>query len=98
MSHRQKFDQIVPRVPRGTSPAEALKNLTTRQQRLIASVVASREAEPLAARKAAEKTFRATARAMQAGVPAVVLAEALGVSRARVYQMRDEADQSTRSH
>lgn len=65
--------------------------LTRSQQRALDSVLSSRETEPERVQAAVLATKAKVAKALRVGVPAVVLAEALGVSRARVYQMRDEA-------
>lgn len=71
------------------------QQLTRSQQRALDAVLAARAVEPERVHAVVLITKAKVAKALDAGVPAVVLAERLGVSRARVYQMRDEAKAST---
>lgn len=71
------------------------QQLTRSQQRALDAVLAARSVEPDRVQAAVLTTKVKVAKALDAGVPAVVLAEHLGVTRARVYQMRDEAAAST---
>lgn len=79
------------RVTPGTSMDEVYSSLTKTQQRKIAAVEKARENEPVAIKAAQNKAREAVRKALEAGVPARILADRLSVSPARVYQMRDEA-------
>lgn len=65
--------------------------LTETQERLLAGAVAAHRDEPRRVQEARYPTKERVLLALEVGVPAAVLADALGVSRARVYQIRDEA-------
>lgn len=89
------------RIPKGVTTAEVVRMLTPQQNRRIRQLVESREREAkLEARYAAEKaqasqgTGRAVTVALAEGVPAAVLAAEIGVTTARIYQMRDAAKTS----
>lgn len=66
--------------------------LTKRQQRLIEDILSAKAAEPGLIRAVQHKTHDKVRRAMERGIPAPILASVMNVSRARVYQMRDQAD------
>lgn len=66
--------------------------LTKRQQRLITDILSAKAAEPDLLRAVQHKTHDKVRRAMERGIPAPILAAVLDVSRARVYQMKDQAD------
>lgn len=76
-----------------TKPTSVLdRPLTKSQERAIAAVTKAREEEAHKIQAVAQVTYTKVAKALKAGVPAVVLASRLGVSRARIYQMRDQAE------
>lgn len=69
----------------------AVDHLTRSQRRALNAVLSARTAQADRVHAAVLATKMKVVKALEAGVPAVLLAEHLGVSRARVYQMRDEA-------
>lgn len=79
------------RVTPGTSLDEIYNSLTKTQQKKIESVEKARENEPAAIKAVQNKAREAVRKALDAGVPARILAGRLSVSPARVYQMREEA-------
>lgn len=68
--------------------------LTAEQQEALAEVLAEKdkgERIDQEAKRQAQRTNARVARALSRGVPAAVLAQHLGVSAQRVYQMRDNS-------
>lgn len=68
-----------------------IDNLTAKQRRRYESVKRMRESEDMRVRRAMNITREAVRVALEVGVPARLLATALSLSHARIYQMRDEA-------
>lgn len=79
------------RVKPGTSLQEAFAALSARQQARVAAIETAREKEDEAIRAVLNRSREGVRKALDAGVPARIIAERIGVSSARVYQMRDEA-------
>lgn len=75
----------------GWTNEEALAALSPDQTYLLQTVEHARDEEPYRIREALNVTREAVRQALAAGVPARLLADLLGVSAARVYQMRDQA-------
>lgn len=79
------------RVKPGSTIDEVFQSLSRSQHRHVEAVLAAREQEPEALRAVQNRAYSAVLRAMESGVPARLLADRLGVSPARIYQMREEA-------
>lgn len=79
------------RMSRGVSVADAYEQLTARQRRALNAVRKARDEEDAAVQEVLSRSYRATLDALNAGVPARVIADDLGISAARVYQLRDLA-------
>lgn len=79
------------RIKAGWTLEDTFNALSDEQRDAVAEVEQARDSEAAAIRAALNVAREAVRRALAAGVPAHVLADRLGVSRARVYQMRDEA-------
>jgi len=79
------------RVKPGTTSDEAFAALTKRQQAQVVAIETSRAEEDGKMRAVANRSHEAVRKALANGVPARVIATRLGVSPARVYQMRDAA-------
>lgn len=82
------------RVRPGTPVEQIVASLSKDQAKALTAVKASRNREEQATTKAAEwgeDVKRQVLAAIEANVPVQVLADSLGVTRARIYQMRDEA-------
>lgn len=82
------------RMTPGTTVTEAITGLTTEQKKALKALSSARSAEQKAT--AALDEHAATlktqvASALGLGVPARVIADTLGITRTRVYQMKDEA-------
>ena len=82
------------RVAPGTPVDQIVASLSKPQAKALSAVKASRNREEAAVSKASEwgeDVKRQVLTAIEANVPVQVLADSLGVTRARIYQMRDEA-------
>lgn len=79
------------RVQPGASLDEVYAGLTKTQQKRVEAVETARAKEAEAVRAVQNRAREAVRKALAAGVPARLLADRLGISPARVYQMRDEA-------
>lgn len=79
------------RVRPGASTDEIVAELSRDQKNRLARVERAREREKRAAQEAMQETRMQVRAALEAGVPARVLSDRLGLSLARIYQMRDEA-------
>lgn len=84
---------MMARVKSGLSPDEVLATLAKDQQIAVHQVRFGRALEVRAQQDLVQQTEelkRLVAEALSLGVPATLLANSLGVTRARVYQMKDE--------
>jgi hypothetical protein len=79
------------RVKPGSTTDEAFAALSKRQQTQVLTIEAARAVEDEKVRAVLHKSREAIRKALASGVPARVIASRLGVSPARIYQMRDEA-------
>lgn len=79
------------RIKPGWTYEEALEALSDEQRETVTAVEQARDSEAARVLAALNVTRESVRAALASGVPAYVLATTLGVSRARVYQMRDEA-------
>lgn len=79
------------RVTPGSTLDEVYSSLSKRQQNRVEAVETARSKEAEQIKSVQNKSREAVRRALEVGVPARILADRLGVSPARVYQMRDEA-------
>jgi hypothetical protein len=81
------------RIKAGSTAEQVVEQLNTKQRRALQSAQTARAAEQKALdshRKRKEDTAERVARALEAGVPAALVASQLGFTKARVYQMRDK--------
>lgn len=79
------------RAKSGTTGDEAFAALSKRQQAQVVAIETARAEEGEKVRAIVNRAHEATRKALANGVPARVIAMRLGVSPARVYQMRDNA-------
>lgn len=79
------------RIQPGASVEETIEALAPAQRRLIQRAENARAREQRIIQESMDKSRIAVQKALDGGVPARVMAARLGVSLARVYQMRDEA-------
>ena len=70
---------------------EVFEGLTKAQQRRVEAVEKARAAEADAIKAIQNRAREGIRKALDAGVPARILADRVGVPPARIYQMRDEA-------
>jgi hypothetical protein len=80
------------RLAQGASMDEVQDSLGTRQRALLTEVLDHRanEAEAIEVYEQRQAALHASVRkALKAGVPVALIADRLGVTKARVYQMRD---------
>lgn len=66
--------------------------LTKTQARLLAAVERTHSEEPSKLRAVRHSTHDRVRKALNGGVPAVLIAERMGLTRSRIYQMRDQAN------
>lgn len=81
------------RVSPGTTLDEEYGSLTKRQQNKIAAIESARQKEDAQVKALVNRSREAVRKALEADVPARIIADRLGVSAARVYQLRDAAEQ-----
>ena len=79
------------RVKPGASADDIFAGLTKKQQNAMLAIERTRAAEDAAVLAVTNRSREAVRKALEGGVPARLIASRLGVSAARVYQMRDEA-------
>lgn len=80
------------RARRGATIADTIKELSAEQRVALRAVEQARSTETDRVRREAMQSKIKVRDALVAGVPVKVLMSSLNLGRARIYQMRDEAD------
>lgn len=85
------------RMTTGITVEDATKQFNATQKNAFKKIMTIREEQDKAAKQASElqiRLYRSIGAALKSGVPVVVIANAIGMTRARIYQMRDAGKKS----